>query len=154
MGQTSGAKGTRGEVVVMEVLEAEAPSTVLGASSLGSEDSKTNGAIAGAATGHLRDRLTGSVLIAVEAGRFLRPSVAGGGATGTPRVADTGAAAATSELAGELTSLLLTGPEQTGGDIKVAGAIEMVEGLSTASWMAPTDETGVSFKPVFGEAGI
>lgn len=77
-----------------------------------------------------------------EAGRFLRPSVAGGGA------------AATSELAGEVTSLLLTGPEETGGDIKVAGAIEMVLGLSTAGWMAPTDETGVSFKPVFGEAGI
>lgn len=89
-----------------------------------------------------------------EAGRFLRPSVAGGGATGIPRVADTGGAAATSELAGEVTSLLLTGPEETGGDIKVAGATEMVEGLSTAGWMAPTDETGVSFKPLFGEAGI
>lgn len=50
----------------MEVLEAEAPLTVLGASSFGSEDSKRNGAIAGAAIGHLRDRLTGSVLIAVE----------------------------------------------------------------------------------------
>lgn len=50
----------------MEVLEAEAPLIVLGASSLGSEDSKRNAAIAGAVTGHLRDRLTGSVLIAVE----------------------------------------------------------------------------------------
>lgn len=89
-----------------------------------------------------------------EVGRFLRPSVAGGGETGTPRVADTGAAGATSELAGEVISLLFTGPDETEGDIKVAGVIEMVEGLTIAGWMAPIHETGVSFKPVFGEAGI
>lgn len=31
----------------------------------------------------------------------------------------------------------------------MAGATEMAEGLSRAWWVAPIQETGISFKPVF-----
>lgn len=189
IGQPSEAKGARGEVVGVDVLEADVPLAVLRASSSGSEDSRRDGAIAGAAREHLTDRLTGSVLTtavgesalwaalttgagpsatffvtvssegtpkedalgggdslcavrangsrvgsllvgspawaaelgaptftSTEVGRFLRPSVAGRGGTGTPTTA------------GEAGSLLPAGPDGTGGDAEGAGAAEVAEG--------------------------
>lgn len=62
-----------------------------------------------------------------------------------------GATGAITTAVWEAESLLLTGPEETGGDIQVAtskvvGAAETVEGLVITNGMVPTEQTGASFK--------
>lgn len=58
---------------------------------------------------------------------------------------------ATGAIIEEAESLLLMGPDEIGGDIqeatsKVVGAAEIVEGLVITNGMAPTAQTGASFK--------
>lgn len=62
-----------------------------------------------------------------------------------------GAPGAITKAAREAESLLLMGPDETGGDIQVAtskvvGATEIVEGLVITNGMVPTEQTGASFK--------